>query len=82
MKFFFKSMNYPTLTLDELQNLVKLAGGKIVENREDAEIVIENGSEKFDPMETDNTNSQGGPTIINHKWVNFEWKLNFSNENE
>jgi len=68
MKFFFKSMNYPTLTLDELQNLVKLAGGKIVENREDAEIVIENGNEKHDPMETEMSSSQG-PTIINHKWV-------------
>jgi len=67
MKFFFKSSNYLTLTLDELQNLIKLGGGKIVDEKEEADVIIENGKEKHDPMEE--TSGSQGPQTVNHKWV-------------
>mmetsp|Transcript_41585 Transcript_41585/g.36978 ORF Transcript_41585/g.36978 Transcript_41585/m.36978 type:complete len:152 (+) Transcript_41585:685-1140(+) len=68
MRFFLNSKDYKTITPQQLSMLIRLSGGKMTESAKDADIIIENGEEKSNIL---NSKELGGnkPHLISHKWV-------------
>lgn len=68
MRFYLNSTQYPTMTAEELQTLIKLTGAKVCDHAKDADVIIENGLDKSDILNSKDLEGHHA-VLITYKWI-------------